>query len=155
MPFNLDKQLPKETFDKIISYCVAGDLYLEKKQHDQALENYTNALSVIPSPKEIWHAYIWLLWALAETHFLKTDFQNAQSFYQRINETTDPEKIDPLIHLRLAQCHFKLGKINEADRDLKKSLVPYDLSELENPIYWEIIRGVSIRDDSLPFNTLA
>lgn len=155
MPFDLDKQLPKEIFDRIISFCTTGDVLFGQDQFDKAISQYEQALSLIPAPKEIWHAYTWLLLAVAETYFLKSDYQRAQNFYLKINENQDPEKIDPLIHLRLAQCHFKLGKISEAERDLKKSTVPYDLSELESPIYWDIIRGISIRDDSLPFNTLA
>lgn len=154
-PFNLDKQLPKEIFESIITFCKKGNEHFSNSQYKEAGQEFVLAMQLIPAPQEIWHASIWLTVAIGECHFLNADYANALIHFLKIKEMSNSETLSPLVHLRLAQCFYKLGQIPKAEPELRKSGVPYDVSELDHTMYWDIIKGISIRDDSLPFNTLA
>lgn len=155
MPFDLDRKLPDDIFSSILTYCRSGNERFAHKQYTQAIEEFQRAITAIPPPQEIWHVHTWLTVALAECYFLTSDYFTAKIFFSKVYSLQDPETISPLVHLRLALCYYKLDQIKEANPLLKKSGVPYGIDQLEDPFYWEILNDISIRDDSLPFNTLA
>jgi tetratricopeptide (TPR) repeat protein len=142
------KEIQTALYQTIRNLCDEGDASFAKNEFDNAINAYSKALTLIPVPLNQWNATVWLYVALAESYFQNSNYQSALENYLKIREIQHPKKSNPLVHLQLALCYYKTGNRVQTEAELNEALVPYGIEELDEPVYWKLIKGVTIRDGS-------
>ncbi len=62
-------ELNDKVYNKIVSKCEKGDKLIEKLDFEKAIKIYTEALDLIPIPKNIWEASTWVYTQLGDVYF--------------------------------------------------------------------------------------
>ena len=113
-----------------------GDDLAEIERFDEALEQYGQALCLLPEPWPQWEATTWLLSAIGDAHFLKHDYPLALEALQ--DAVRCPNGLgNPFIHLRLGQCQFEVGNRDRAADELMRAYMwaGVDVFAQEHPKY--------------------
>ena len=63
-------ELDASTHEEINALCAKGDRLAEAKSYEAAIAEYNRAWSLVPDPKNEWHASTWILAAIADACFL-------------------------------------------------------------------------------------
>lgn len=58
----------------IVQLCEAGNVFVENKYLDKALESYNAALDLVPLPKDNWETSTWIYTAIGDTYFLMNEY---------------------------------------------------------------------------------
>lgn len=135
-------ELDDRTFERIRSFCVAGDDLLDEGRTDEALEAYWSAWNLLPEPRTSWEAATWILAAIGDVNFRQGRFEAGRD--SLLIAMGCPEAIgNPFLHLRLGQCQLELGETERAADELAQAfrLESEDLFEDEDPKYLEFVRS--------------
>ena len=111
-------KLPNDLRQLIDNLCQKGDQFAQIDQQDDALDQYEAAWELLPNPKNQWPAATWILMAAGDVYFEKRDFVAAIDALRESLECPDGE-MNSFIRLRLGQCLFELGDLNEAANALE------------------------------------
>lgn len=105
---------------RINTLCAVGDALGEEGDFDAALDKYWEAFDLLPHPKTDWEAGTWLLGAIGDANFQRGDFAIARDIL--VNAMQFPDAVgNPFLHLRLGQCQFELGSLNQAEEELMRA----------------------------------
>ncbi len=110
----------ESTHKEIALLCEKGDEFAGSGDYQQAIGNYKKALELIPDPYDEYEASTWVLVAIADAHYLETDFENAIEYLQK--SLFCPGALEnPFVHLRLGQSYFELGKLDKGGDELARA----------------------------------
>lgn len=114
----MDNYPGDEVFDRIEDLCDAGEELMDEGKYDQALKKFWKAFTILPEPKTQYPSGTWLLVSIGDIYFIFKDYKNG------IKNLTEAKKFpegegNPYLHLRLGQCHFEEGNIEEARKEMK------------------------------------
>jgi Tetratricopeptide repeat. len=113
-------ELDERIHQEICDLSQEGDKYLDDDNFGLAEKKYLEALNLIPKPKVEWEASTWLYVALGEVHFFASKYLEALPFFREALKC--PEGLgNPLINLRIGQCHYELGNYDLAKEHLLKA----------------------------------
>lgn len=113
-------QLPNNIYDKITELSEEGDNFCEIDDFDNAINKWSEALKLLPSPKMDWEAYTWLSASIGDAQYQNGNIEAAlESFFDALNGPTGTE--NPFILYRLGQCHIKLNKEDKGVEFLLKA----------------------------------
>ncbi|WP_336047130.1 tetratricopeptide repeat protein [Solibacillus ferritrahens] len=136
-------ELNDKIYAQILKLCEEGDSLIDEEEFDQAIEKYSTALELVPSPKIDWEASTWIYTALGDTYFINDEFEMAKShFYNALN---CPDGIsNPYILLRLGESLFECGELNKAKEYLLKAymLEGYKIFFEEDDKYFDLIKDI-------------
>jgi tetratricopeptide (TPR) repeat protein len=118
-----------------------GNALSDAGNYEQALECFERALNLLPPPPEDWEAGLWLMVAIADTHYLSGDSNKALQLFKRAMQCPDALG-NAFIHLRLGQCHHDLGDQSKAADELARAYMGdgIEIFEGEPPQYLEFLR---------------
>lgn len=136
-------ELDDKIHAKIVQLCEEGDSLIDEEEFDKAIEKYSMALELVPSPRSYWEASTWIYTALGDAYFLNDDYEMAKSnFYNAINCPDGTS--NPLIQLRLGESLFECGEFDKAREHLLKAymLEGYKIFEEEEDKYFELIKDI-------------
>lgn len=113
MDQNLKKPAQAAPSAQIRALCFEGYQSFDQKQYKTALRKFYQAWTILPKPQTQWREATWVLTAIGDAYYAKGEFSNA---VEALNSALHcPDGTDnPLIHLRLAQCHQSLGDTDAA-----------------------------------------
>lgn len=133
--------LDDTTYEQITQLAAVGDAFVEDGKYAQALEQYHEALALLPPPMPQWEAATWLLTALGETYFFNRQYEQARQVLQAALQCPDGLG-NPLIHLRLGQVQFELGNMDRAQDELVRAYMGGDdeIFEDEEPKYFDLVK---------------
>ncbi|OOM11704.1 tetratricopeptide repeat protein [Clostridium saccharobutylicum] len=138
-----NSQLHDKLYGEILKKCSIGDELVEESRYNEAIESYLEALELIPSPKDRWEASTWVNTALGDTYFQINKYNKAREYlYDAMN---CPNGIaNPFILLRLGECLYKIGNIDEAKEYLIRTymLEGMDIFENEDKEYFKLIENL-------------
>jgi tetratricopeptide (TPR) repeat protein len=131
----------EETHLKIRTLCMAGDEFAEKNLFEQAIQEYQQALSLLPDPYIQYSAATWILTAIGDAYFLKGDFDMAHETFRKALLCPDAVG-NPFIHLRLGQIKFELGDSEASKKDLALAYMggSKEIFDDESPKYFEFLK---------------
>jgi len=136
-------ELEQIIYDKIVELCAEGDKLLEDDHHEEAIDKYTAALELVPSPKKEWEASLWIYSALGDAHFLKGDFGKAKNdFYDALN--CPDGQSNSFVLLRLGQSLYESGELEKAKEQLLRAYIldGDDIFEDEDEKYINLIADI-------------
>ena len=110
---NPKQPLPAEVTDKIRDLCQQGYQSFDSEDHKTAIRHFFSAWTLLPKPQTQWQEAGWVLTALGDAYFAKSDFQNGEQALLSALHCPDA-KGNPIIHLRLGQCLYELGNTEAA-----------------------------------------
>jgi tetratricopeptide (TPR) repeat protein len=113
-------ELSDATYARIRALCDKGDSLAKEGDYSSALTRYWEAWDLLPEPKTEWDAATWILAALGDANFMASDFEAGKDNLSLAMHC--PEAIgNPFLHLRLGQCQFELGNLNQAADELTRA----------------------------------
>jgi tetratricopeptide (TPR) repeat protein len=135
------RELDPGLYEKITALCDRGNAKCEEERFREALDDYGQALALIPQPIEDWEASTWVLAALGDCHFLLGDFKAAHHDLTRAMYC--PGGIgNTFLHLRLGEVQYELGNQERAKDELARAYMGGgpEAFEHEDPRYLAFLR---------------
>jgi len=105
--------LPDKRHDEIQRLCAEGNDLLDQRRFEDALNRFSSAWELLPQPRIEWDAANWILAAIADVHFVRHDFA-AMRIPLMTAMQCEGATANPFLRLRLGQCLFELGELEEA-----------------------------------------
>ncbi len=112
--------LPISLVNDIQARIDAGDVFLNTDAFSQAIECYQQALSLIPSPKHLYHIALTAFTALGEAYLFSGHYRDALSAFQEALKAPGGVE-NPLLHLRLGQAYYEGGDFDHAADSLTRA----------------------------------
>ena len=106
-------ELAGELYDQIERLCTEGDEMLGQERYEDALTCFSSAWELLPHPRTDWDAATWILAAMGDTHFARGDFPAMREPLMTAMQC-EGATANPFLRLRLGQCLFELGELDEA-----------------------------------------
>jgi len=123
--------------------CKAGDAHADDGAYDVAIEKYREALALVPEPLEKWDATTWILTAIGDALFAKSDYVGAREALQQAMRC--PGAIgNAFLHLRLGQVQLELRNIERAKDELGRAYMGGgdEVFKGEDPKYLNFIKEI-------------
>lgn len=105
-------ELPDPLHERIQRLCAEGDELLVEERHDDALARYHSAWELLPEPRTDWEAAEWIMAAIGDANFFQGEIAAAREAFVTAVKCGSPD--NPFLRLRLGQCLFELGEMQEA-----------------------------------------
>lgn len=139
-------ELPDEIYDEILVSSEKGNLLMEQKEYQRAVNVFETALKKLPAPVEKWDAFLWLKVSIGDAQFFIGDYKEAtESFFDAMN---GPEgSHNPFVLLRLGQCLYEQGSERAVDYLCKAYFLEgEELFSDENGKYFDAVKdALSLR----------
>lgn len=87
---------------------------IEDKSLDRALTHYRRAWDELPKPKEKQKLAIQILAAIADCEFQRGSWEACQDALKQALEKCGLPEDSPFARLRMGQCHYELGNVEDA-----------------------------------------
>ncbi len=99
--------------------CQQGYLLFDDGDIKSALRQFYSAWTLLPKPQTQWEEAGWILAALGDAYFTKGYFESGR---EALSSALHCPKAsgNPFIHLRLGQCLFELGELNDAQTHFQR-----------------------------------
>lgn len=126
---------------KIKEICDEGDVLIEMGDLKEAFQNFSEALSLIPEPKQDYCVTAGILAGLGDVYFHSKSFSQGQEVLADAMHCVGAIG-SPFLHLRLGQCQFELGNMDRAADELTRAYMGAGkaIFEHEDPKYFEFLR---------------
>lgn len=138
---NVD-ELDDALYARVVAHSDEGNRRLEEDDDiPGAIAEYEKALALLPIPFERWEAALWLLIALGDAHFLKSDYAKALEYLAHAVQCPDALG-NPFLHLRLGQTFFELGQLDKAADEMARAYMGEgpDVFADEDPKYFAFLK---------------
>lgn len=145
-------ELPDDIYEAVEQLCSEGDDLLDDDHIPAALEKYTAAVSLLPSPREDYEDSAWVLAALGDGYFHAGDYARASEILQQACHCRDAAG-NAFLYLRLGQSQFELGQLEAAGDSLAQAFECGDLDLWEDcePKYRAHVKPlVAVPEDGWP-----
>jgi tetratricopeptide (TPR) repeat protein len=113
-------ELSHQVYERIQAICKKGDALAEKGQYPGALQQYWTAWSLLSEPQTDWEAATWILAAIGDANFLSGDYDAGKDNLSLAMQCPDAIG-NPFLHLRLGQCQYELGNLDQAADELARA----------------------------------
>lgn len=140
-------ELAGEIYNHILALSEQGDNYAENNEFDAAIDQYQEALNLLPEPKSDWEASTWLYVALGDALFSENRMLEARNAYEAALKSPDGSE-NPYIWFCLGEVFFSLGDQASAGNNFQMAyqLDGLNIFEGQNPAYLTLI-GIELTDD--------
>lgn len=133
--------LAPELTMQIDALCEEGDVLIAMGEYDHAFRDFSEALSLVPEPKQQYKATAGILAGLGDVYF------HAKSYAQGREVLSDAMHCvgaigSPFLHFRLGQCLLELGDDAQAADNLARAYMGAGkaIFDNEDPKYFEFLK---------------
>lgn len=136
-------ELDPKVYEKVTEYSETGEKLFYDGRFTEALKEYHKALDLIPEPKTMWEASVWLIAAIGDCHFWLKEFDAALECFRQLMAEYE-EYGNPFIRLRYGECLYETGNERLAKEHLLAacSMEGEELFEDCDKKYLDIIRDL-------------
>lgn len=137
----MELELPAEVHEKISALSVSGDALAEANDWTGAISKYNDAWEIIPEPKNDWEASTWVLAAIADACFFAGYFESALDALRYALQCPGGVA-NPFLHLRLGQCAYEKGAMDEAAEHLARAymLEGAEIFQTDSSKYFDFLK---------------
>jgi len=111
------KELSNDVHRRLVALCKQGDKLAEAEDYPAALREYRSAWELLPEPRTEWEAATWVMGAIGDAQFQGGDYAAGRDSLATALKCPDGPG-NPFLHLRLGQCLYELGRLDEAAAEL-------------------------------------
>jgi tetratricopeptide (TPR) repeat protein len=116
------QELSNEICDKIEELSEQGNEYIDEENYTEAIKVWTQALSLIPKPQNVYAESQWLETSIGDAYFLSQNFVKALEHFQNAKNNIEENAYEnPFIMLRLGQTLFENQQTEEAKEYLLRA----------------------------------
>jgi len=135
-------ELADDIYDRIVALSVEGDTFAENGEYNAALDQYQQALDLLPNPKLDWSAATWLYTAIGDAHFNLEDLHAAMDAYQQALKAPDGIG-NPYIWFCIGQVYYAWKELDRAKEHFMRAymLDGEDIFDGQPPEYFELLRN--------------
>ena len=139
----MSQKINDSIYIKIVALCKQGDQYADEDKFYQAIHQYKQAFTLIPSPLEDYEASTWVLVAIGDAYWLAKDYKESLKSFRRAMLCTNAIE-NPFIHLRIGQIQFELENLTVAQEELTLAYMGAGekIFEDEDPKYLEYLKSI-------------
>jgi tetratricopeptide (TPR) repeat protein len=140
--------LSDQTYDAIQQLSSRGDALARAGNYAGAIQEYNQAWSLLPDPKNSWEAATWLLAAIGDAYFLSKDTRKAREAFESVMSC--PNALgNPFLHLRLGEALYDDNELDEAADQLMRAFMGAgeEIFAAEDPKYLKFLRTRANIDD--------
>src|SRR5262249_45220912 len=136
-------ELSDELYAEIQRLCSEGDDLAAEGNLEEALQRFQAAWQLLPEPQVDWSAALWLLGAIGDVQFQRSDFVAGRDALMTAMKFFDEAKANPFLRMRLGQCMYELGEQREAANWLAGAFITegMKLFDNEDPKYSAFIKS--------------
>lgn len=126
---------------KIKEICDEGDVLIEMGDLNEAFQNFSEALSLVPDPKQEYRVTAGILAGLGDVYFRAKSFSQGQEVLADAMHCAGAIG-SPFLHLRLGQCQLELGNMERAADELARAYMGAGkaIFDRENQKYFEFLK---------------
>ncbi len=137
-------ELEDQLYERIQTLSAEGDAQLEEENYTQAVAEYSEALALVPEPKEEWEAATWLHASIGAAQYEMGAYPEALESLNHAMRCPEGHA-NPFILLRLGQCHYALHDLKAAREFLLRAymLEGREIFEDEDPAYFGAIADLA------------
>ena len=135
-------ELDDELYEQITALAESGDVFAEKEEFGNAINEYEKALALLPEPKTDLEAATWLYVALGDALFNQKNFNGALGAYQRALLSPDGTG-NPYVWFSLGSAFYELDNLEKAKTHFMSAFM-LDGDEVfrdADPAYLALISG--------------
>ncbi|NHZ98677.1 tetratricopeptide repeat protein [Massilia sp. CCM 8734] len=127
---------------EIREICDEADVLIEIGEFDHAFRNFSEALSLIPEPREEYRETAGILAGLGDVYFRAKSFAQGKEVLSDAMHCTGAIG-SPFLHLRLGQCQLELGNGYRAADELVRAYMGAgkEIFEREDPKYFLFLQS--------------
>lgn len=113
-------ELPDDIYNQVEDLSAEGSDLFDQSRLDEAIQKWSSALNLLPTPQADWGAYTWLSASIGDAQYQMNQLDAARhSFLDALN---GPDGLDnPFIHYRLGQILIRLGEEEKGIQSLLKA----------------------------------
>lgn len=114
-------ELPDDIQDQIEALSEQAEEARIQGRHEEALDLYTEALELLPEPREQFEAYSFLKATMGDICFLMDRFNDGLENFYDAYTAAGPQNMNPYIIYRLGQIYRQMGDEDNAVEFFKKT----------------------------------
>lgn len=143
-------ELPDELYEQIESLSEAGNECSDNEDHEGAIENWRQALALLPEPQLDWEAATWLYASLGDAYYQSADYEMAKdALYTALN--CPDGQANPFIHYMLGKTLLRLNDEGAIDELLRAYMLDgvdiFDSDEDEGPDCLKLLEDRGLVDE--------
>lgn len=136
-----DMELDEGIYEQVQRLSAEGNDALGREDYDAAVQAFSAAYELLPEPKAIWEAAMWLQASLGDTYFLQGQYHKALAPFLNAHGSGSGAG-NPFVALRLGECSYETDDLEQAKRYLLKAYMIEgdEIFASEDPKYLDLIR---------------
>ncbi len=133
----IDEQLEIQ----IKEICDEGDVLIEMGEHNDAFQNFSEALNLVPEPREKYFITASIMAGLGDAYFQSKNYDQCKEVLSDAMHCTGAIG-SPFLHLRLGQSQFELGDTDRAADELTRAYMGAgkEIFDDEDPKYFTFLQ---------------
>lgn len=141
--FSAPPQIDEDEIDRLAEL---GNEALDAGDWQRAVDVWTQALDLVPEPKDTWEATMWLCGSIADAYFTAGRYPDVIDHAQRALDASD--RTNPFLWLRLGQAQYETGDHANALNSLTSAFMlgGHDVFHDDDPKYLDFLRTNGVRD---------
>ncbi len=136
-----ETELDEATYEEVERLSEEGNDALERGDHAAAIAAFNAAYELLPEPRPIWEAAMWLQASLGDVYFEQGEHEKARDALLDAHGSGSGAG-NPFVALRLGEVYLELGEPEQAKRYLLKAhmIEGDEIFAEEDPKYFALIR---------------
>ena len=143
-------ELPDDIYEQIETLSDAGNDCIDDGDFDGAIENWRQALGLLPEPASQWEAATWLYASLGDAYYQSANYEMAKdALYSALNG--HDAQANPFIHYMLGKTLLRLDDDRAIDSLLRAYMLDgvdiFDSDEDEGPDCLQMLEDRGLVDE--------
>ena len=117
---NTPKEIPDEIYREVVRLSAIGDEHIELDAPTKAISAWRHALDLLPNPKRVWDASVWLNASIGDAFLQLEDFDNSLSSFREAEASVEGVS-NAFVQFGIGVSLYELGRPDEAKDHLLRA----------------------------------
>ncbi|XUY27080.1 hypothetical protein RMR21_001500 [Agrobacterium sp. rho-8.1] len=113
-------ELPDDIYQEVVRLSAIGDEHIELGSSTEAISAWQQALDLLPNPKRIWDASVWLNASIGDAFLQLNEFDSSLLSFREAESSSDGFS-NAFVQFGLGASFYELGLTDEAKDHLLRA----------------------------------